>query len=320
MVASSSSNNYWRIAILPLLPYMLQYMPLPTLPKPLTTPFLHPTAPLRIMSSVSSPYSGVVVVGEVLPPNAAAIEAGNVTEPHSIRYLRAGHSLLGGVWMGDRSWKKDKSGPVSYDSLSTPLGDSIYGTFVTQEAARLAQVSEGKPAKNALMMYVPEFLAQECTSDGSVCSGLGTGIAASAFIDHGLSTTVVEIDPAVYQAAKTYFGFAPPEPNKVFISDARGWVLSRTHEEQTGWESAPVERTPDETFDIIVHDCFSGGGVPAHLFSVGFFRELLKVTNPHGVVAVVGQIFSTLFVCVMKCLVCRTSLENYCQIRVAPLL
>ena len=149
---ASPTKNYWRIAVLPLLPYMFQNLPSPTLPKPLPAPFVHPTAPLKILSSVASPYSGVVVVGEVLPPDPAAIEAGNVTEPHSIRYLRAGHSLLGGVWLANRSWRKDQSGPVSYDSMATPLGDSIYGTFITQEAARFVEMPEGKSAQNALMM------------------------------------------------------------------------------------------------------------------------------------------------------------------------
>ena len=131
------------------------------------------------------------------------------------------------------------------------------------------------------------------------CSGLGTGIAASAFIQHGLSTTVVDIDPAVYEAAKTYFGFEPSDPEKVFISDARGWILSRTHAEQTSYTSAPEERAPEETFDIIVHDCFSGGSVPAHLFTVAFWKELQKIMNPDGVVAVVS-IFMRLFGHVLK--------------------
>ncbi|KAJ3552199.1 hypothetical protein NM688_g4274 [Phlebia brevispora] len=185
-----------------------------------------------------------------------------------MRYLRAGHSLLGGVWTANRSFRKDGTGPVTYDSKFTPLGDSIYSTFVTQEAARLVETSDGHSPQNALII------------------GLGTGIVASAFIQHNISTTVVEIDPQVYQAARTYFGFVPREPKKVFISDARGWVLSRTHEEQqSGWDN-PKERAPEETFDIVIHDCFSGGGVPSHLFTVAFWEELKKIMKPEGVVAV----------------------------------
>lgn len=112
-------------------------------------PYVHPTAPSRILSSVSSPYGGVVVVGEVLPPKE---ETADEKTPHSLRYLRAGHSLLGGVWIGDRVSKKDGSGPVGFDAYASPIGDSIYSTFVTQEAARLVEFSDGRAAKNALVM------------------------------------------------------------------------------------------------------------------------------------------------------------------------
>ena len=142
-------KHYWRIAILPLLPYLLQYIAAPTIPKPMLKPYVHPTAPSRILSSVASPYGGVVVVGEVLPPKDESAEE---KTPHSLRYLRAGHSLLGGVWVGDRVFKKDGSGPVSFDSYASPLGDSIYATFVTQEATRLVEFPDGRTAKNALIM------------------------------------------------------------------------------------------------------------------------------------------------------------------------
>ena len=111
-------------------------------------------------------------------------------------------------------------------------------------------------------------------------SGLGTGISASAFIQHGLSTTVVELDPAVVDAAKTYFGFKPTDPKKVHTTDARSFVSSQLRQ-------AGKPKTPSETFDIVIHDVFSGGGVPAHLFTVAFWQDLAKIMKPDGVVAVV---------------------------------
>jgi len=41
-----------------------------------------------------------------------------------------------------------------------------------------------------------------------------------------------------------------------------------------------------ELFDIIVHDCFSGGGVPQHIFTVEFWEDLKAIISPEGVVAV----------------------------------
>jgi hypothetical protein len=71
-----------------------------------------------------------------------------------MRYLRASHSLLGGVWIGDRVATKNNAPPV-VDSKGTPLGDSVYATFVLQEAARLVDSTKiGKVGKweNALIM------------------------------------------------------------------------------------------------------------------------------------------------------------------------
>jgi hypothetical protein len=68
-----------------------------------------------------------------------------------MRYLRASHSLLGGVWIGDQVPITDDV----VDSQGTPLGDSIYAAFVLQEAARLVDSTEmGKDGKweNALIM------------------------------------------------------------------------------------------------------------------------------------------------------------------------
>ena len=56
------------------------------------------------------------------------------------RYLRADHSLLGGVWIGEKAYGKE-------------IGDSIYTAFVLQEAIRLAKrgmVDGGE--ENALIM------------------------------------------------------------------------------------------------------------------------------------------------------------------------
>jgi spermidine synthase len=112
-----------------------------------------------------------------------------------------------------------------------------------------------------------------CDHVDGVCSGLGVGIAAQAFIAHGINTTIVEIDPAVYTYAREYFGL--PEPNDVYLEDAREWLQRHT--------PSPA----GDKFDFVVHDCFSGGGVPAHIFTVEFWEELKGVVKSDGVVAVV---------------------------------
>jgi spermidine synthase len=111
-------------------------------------------------------------------------------------------------------------------------------------------------------------------------SGLGAGISATAFIRHGLSTTIVEIDPAVYDAARSFFGLPNPGPGKVFLEDARSWAAQKR---------ASVEAGNKETlYDIVIHDCFSGGGVPEHIFTMEFWNDLKAVIQPEGVVVVVS--------------------------------
>ena len=93
---------------------------------------------------------------------------------------------------------------------------------------------------------------------------------------HNLSTTIVEIDPAVYTAARRFFAMPDPGPGRVFLQDARRWVD----------EQKTIMRD-DDLFDIVIHDCFSGGGVPQHIFTLEFWDGLKSLVHANGVIAVV---------------------------------
>ena len=150
--ANAPGVSRLRIALIPILPFLTwSILRTPTLPHPLLEPFQHPSAPLRILSSVDSTYSGVVVVGETGEPGWDAFEGIN-----SMRYLRAGHSILGGVWVGSKAAAFE--GALPEDESGHKLGDSIYSAFVLQEAALLAKKPENAQPKNALIMYVPSFV------------------------------------------------------------------------------------------------------------------------------------------------------------------
>ncbi|RDX53922.1 hypothetical protein OH76DRAFT_1399093 [Lentinus brumalis] len=252
-----------RVALLPLLPFLTSTILRPaTLPHPLLEPYNHPSHPLRILYSVDSIYSGVVVVGETTAadPNVP----GNIDH---LRYLRAGHSLLGGVWVGPKAQAWDPE-LLLEDEAGQKLGDTIYSAFVVQEAALLAK----KQPKNALII------------------GLGTGIAATSFMRHGIETTLVEIDPAVYDAAKRFFGLPAPPPERLVLQDAKTWVHNRSVTARSGSgetdESKSSLLPTFERFDVVVHDCFSGGSVPAHLYTQSFWRDLKDIVTPDAVVAV----------------------------------
>lgn len=106
-------------------------------------------------------------------------------------------------------------------------------------------------------------------------SGLGVGTTPSAFIAHGIDTTIVEIDPVVHHFATKYFDL--PANHRSVISDA------------VAYASASVEL--GQKFDYIVHDVFTGGAEPIELFTYEFLTNLHSLLKPYGVIAIVSSIF-----------------------------
>ncbi|KAG1755478.1 S-adenosyl-L-methionine-dependent methyltransferase [Suillus lakei] len=237
--AHPNARNTRSTVALSLIP--LVFAALLSLNPALRSPTLYnsPTYPLRILNSTQS-KTGVVVVGEILPPADRSS-----TPLHSIRYPSS-ISLVTG-----RLATLDGFPPLT-DRDGTPLGDSIYSAFVLQEAVRLVNSTlQGRKG--------------ECNH--ALVIGLGTGISANAFAQHGIATTIVEIDPAVYDAARQYFGLSDPGSNNVFLQDARGWVRNRR---------AMVEA---EDPSAIKYDL-------VHLFSIEFWNDLKTILSPEGIVAV----------------------------------
>lgn len=97
--------------------------------------------------------------------------------------------------------------------------------------------------------------------------GLGAGHLVGDLANYGITTDSIEIDPAVAYAAKEYFNFKPT--GKVIVGDARYRV-----------------KQLDETYDLIIHDCFTGGSEPFHLLSQEMMVELKAKLKPGGVMAV----------------------------------
>ncbi|KAL1921313.1 uncharacterized protein VTP21DRAFT_11029 [Calcarisporiella thermophila] len=150
-------------------------------------------------------------------------------EPRNIRVMRSGHSLIGGMYR---------------DTM-----DSVYGCFYFLEAVRLVENRKISDKETALQI------------------GLGIGIASKGLIEQDVEVDVVEIDAAVYDAARRYFEF--PEPRAAYIEDGRKFI----------------ERTPNQTYDYVLHDVFTGGSVPASLFSVEALQEMKRTLKEDGVLA-----------------------------------
>jgi spermidine synthase len=96
--------------------------------------------------------------------------------------------------------------------------------------------------------------------------GLGGGHVARDLKSQGIATDTIEIDPAVADAARKYFHFQPT--GLFLVGDARYEI-----------------RRLDRRYDLIVHDCFTGGAEPTHLLAREMLSELQILLNDGGILA-----------------------------------
>jgi len=91
---------------------------------------------------------------------------------------------------------------------------------------------------------------------------------------HGINVSAVEIDPVVHQFAEKYFG----------MPELRGTVV---HEDGRKF----IERNTQK-WDYIIHDVFSGGLVPGHLFTLEMWESVKSKLEDGGVLVVVSSLNS----------------------------
>ncbi|KAI1141402.1 S-adenosyl-L-methionine-dependent methyltransferase [Hypoxylon sp. FL0543] len=156
------------------------------------------------------------------------------------RVMRCDHSLLGGEWT-----------KLPRKIVAEP----IYSVFTQLEAVRLVEIPDKTPDNAAKALNI----------------GLGIGTTPSALIAHGIDTTIVEIDPVVYEFSAKYFGL--PSNHTAVIQDAISWSRSKKDELR-------------EHYDYIVHDVFTGGAEPIPLFTEEFLAGLRDMLKPNGVIAI----------------------------------
>ncbi|PYI30042.1 S-adenosyl-L-methionine-dependent methyltransferase [Aspergillus indologenus CBS 114.80] len=157
------------------------------------------------------------------------------------RVMRCDHSLLGGQWTRM---------PRGYSPATL---DPIYAVFTMLESVRLVETDHGEPRVDA--------------ASKALVIGLGVGTTPSALIEHGIETTIVEIDPVVHQFALEYFHL--PANHIAVIEDATTFV----------------DRSSKAQYDYIVHDVFTGGAEPLELFTIEFIEKLASLLKDDGVIA-----------------------------------
>ena len=104
-------------------------------------------------------------------------------------------------------------------------------------------------------------------------AGLGGGTlptALAAVYPHVL-IDVVEIDPAVVNAARQFFGFVAGPRLRVHISDARAFVKRAARN--------------GATYDLVMLDAFNSDYIPEHLMTREFMLETRALLGDDGVLA-----------------------------------
>lgn len=96
--------------------------------------------------------------------------------------------------------------------------------------------------------------------------GLGGGHVARDLASQGLAIDTIEIDPAVAAAAQQSFHFQPT--GRFLVGDARYEITHLA-----------------ARYDLIVHDCFTGGTEPTHLLSQEMLAALQPLLADRGILA-----------------------------------
>ncbi|KAG9017215.1 hypothetical protein FRB90_001325 [Tulasnella sp. 427] len=203
------------------------------------------------------------------------------------RYMRCDHSLLGGVWIGEerigslQTTRLENLPAGGTDLEGVKLGDPIYSAFMLQDGIRLFERGPSVPAEPTALVI-----------------GLGAGIMARGFNLLNISTTIVEIDPAVHEFAYRFFNLTghppiatvsndsspftiPPQVDQSHHMDARRYVQERA-KVLNGMR--PIKE--ELRYDYVVHDVFTGGSVPAHLFTTEMWADVKSVMRLDGILAV----------------------------------
>ncbi|KAF2014645.1 hypothetical protein BU24DRAFT_423551 [Aaosphaeria arxii CBS 175.79] len=167
-------------------------------------------------------------------------------DDQAFRLMRCDHSLLGGEWLVT---------PFAA-SKGQRQRESIFSVFVLLEAVRL--VKNPRPSVDP---PIPD------SQKSALVIGLGIGTAPNALISHNINTTIVELDPVVHHYATKYFSLSPN--HTAVIDDAVTYVRD-------------TSLSNPGSYDMIIHDVFTGGAEPVWLFTQEFFQGLSDLLKDDG--------------------------------------
>jgi spermidine synthase len=179
------------------------------------------------------------------------------------KVVGAGHAYSGGQSFQIQSERESLYGWVRViDQTSKDL------RLLTSDASTIgaASISDGQ-SRLTYQDIVGLIPALAPPMHKALIVGLGAGHMAKVLHErYGIATDTLEIDPAVAKAAVDYFGYQPT--GLAIVGDARYEI-----------------RRLKGPYDLIIHDCFTGGSEPAHLLTVETLTQLRGLLSDKGILA-----------------------------------
>ncbi|KAL5513906.1 hypothetical protein ACEPAG_2667 [Sanghuangporus baumii] len=109
--------------------------------------------------------------------------------------------------------------------------------------------------------------------------GIQSGASTKSLLASSYNTTIVDTNAALISTVQSYFKL--PTPDSIIPHDPTIWV-PRYARQITGNSG----NGKDEKFDVVVHDVFDGGELPARMYTMEFWSAIGGVLDEKGVLTV----------------------------------
>lgn len=150
--------------------------------------------------------------------------------------------------------------------------DGLRSLYTGEGRARQSAVYPGRPLHLESAYTRVAMIGPALTPPGSRILFVGLGGGAMPMFTRKVRPSahieVVEIDPAIVDVAREWFGFQPDDRLVVHVDDGRSYI----------------ERSPPGTYDLIVLDAFSDDEIPLALATREFLEAVRTALAPGGIV------------------------------------
>ena len=160
--------------------------------------------------------------------------------------------------------------PSSYGNYKVvgrkPYNQNEITQYILYQNGLMQNGSDGSGHSIFAFTYVLSALSELSNIGNALVLGLGVGDLPKQLSSKGFKIDAVDIDPIILDVAKNFFKYKPKNTS-FFFEDARTYVKKCKNK-----------------YDLIIIDLFFADGVPEHLTTKEFYKNLDHCLNDNGVV------------------------------------